>query len=188
MSDVAARLRPRRWPWLVGGAVLAALIAADRNGWLLVRRPDDMAAYHGAAVPAARVIDGDTFEIEIADRMHDRPFTQVRLWGVDAPEAAAPGRAAEPGAELARMLTRSLIAGGPVILELEPHCTRGVWGRVLAHVHLPDGSSLNESLLAAGLATVDERRPHSRLTRYARAERIARQQALGLWASQREGE
>jgi endonuclease YncB( thermonuclease family) len=162
--------------------LLVALIIADRSGWLLVRQPDDMAVYHGVAAPVARVIDGDTLEIEIPDRLHRRPVTQVRLWGVDSPEAAGRDRPAEPLADEARALTQTLAAGGLVTLTLEPHRTRGSFGRLLAHAELPDGSSLNEALLAAGLARADDRWPHSLVSRYARLERAARREGLGIWS------
>ncbi|MHC4590774.1 MAG: thermonuclease family protein [Planctomycetota bacterium] len=168
MSRAAARFRARRWPWLIAAALLIALVIADRSGWLLVRQPDDMTVYHGAAVRVARVIDGDTFEIQIPDRLHHRPVTQVRLWGVDSPEAAGRNRPPEPF--------------GPVTLTLEPHRTRGSFGRLLAHAQLPDGSSLNEALLAAGLARADDRWSHSLVGRYAQLERVARREGLGIWS------
>jgi endonuclease YncB( thermonuclease family) len=182
VSRAAARFRARRWPWLIAAALLIALVIADRSGWLLVRQPDDMTVYHGAAVRVARVIDGDTFEIQIPDRLHHRPVTQVRLWGVDSPEAAGRNRPPEPFADEARALTQTLAAKGPVTLTLEPHRTRGSFGRLLAHAQLPDGSSLNEALLAAGLARADDRWSHSLVGRYAQLERVARREGLGIWS------
>ena len=82
------RLRPRRWPWALASVALAALVVADHNGWLLVRRPDDLSAYHGAAATVLRVIEGDVIEVAIADKLHGRPQTQVRLWGVQCPRPA----------------------------------------------------------------------------------------------------
>ena len=182
MSRAAARFRPRRWPWLVAAALLAVVIVADRSGWLLVGRDDDMAVYHGGTARVARVIDGDTLEIEIPDHLHRRPVTQVRLWGVDCPETAGRNHPAEPFAGEARDLTQSLTAGGPVTLTLEPHRARGSFGRLLAHVELADGSSLNEALLAAGLARADDRWPHALLGRYAQLERAARREGIGIWS------
>lgn len=167
-------MRRRRWTWIAAAAGLAALVAADRAGLLLVRRPDDMAAYHGRTARVARVIDGATLEIEVPDAAHDRALTVVRLWGVDCQKLRE-----------ARELARELAGGEPVTLALEAHRTRGAFDRVLAHVELADGSSLNEALLAAGLARVDERWPHSLLERYAQLERAARRQGLGIWSESR---
>ena len=68
-----------------------------------------------------------------------------------------------------------------VVLVLEPHRTRGAFGRILAHVSIPGGVNLSETLLAAGLARSDDRWPHSHLDRYAKLERGARRQRLGMW-------
>ena len=76
---------------------------------------------------------------------------------------------------------RTLADGREVVLYLESHRPRGTFGRILAHVELPDGSSLNEALLAAGLARVDERWPHALLGRYAQLERGARREGVGIW-------
>ena len=184
MTRRAKRPGPRRWPWLVVGGVLIGLIIADRSGWLLVPKIDDMTAYHGASAEVLRVIDGDTIEIELSDAMHDRPVTRIRFWGLDCPETAKPDRPADPYANEATELTRMLTADRTVTLYLESHRTRGVFGRVLAHVELPDGTSLNEALLSAGLAVADERWSHSRLGRYAQLERAAKRAGLGIWSHQ----
>ena len=96
MTRRVKRPGPRRWPWLVAGVVLIALIIADRSGWLLVPKIDDMTAYHGASAAVLRVIDGDTIEIDHPDALHDRPVTQIRFWGLDCPETAKPDRPAGP--------------------------------------------------------------------------------------------
>jgi endonuclease YncB( thermonuclease family) len=69
-----------------------------------------------------------------------------------------------------------------VVLSLETHRTRGPMGAVLAHVRLPGGASLNERILAEGLARADERWPHALLTRYAEIERSARRAKCGRWS------
>ena len=182
MSADPVRLRPPRRPWILTGAFLPALVVADHCGWLLVRGPDDMAAYHGARVRVSRIIDGNTIEVSLKDRMHDRPYTVIRLWGVDAPRPAGPDRRAEPLAHAARQRSIDLAAGRTVVLSLETHHTRGPMGQVFAHVRLAGGTTLNERLLAEGLARAHERWPHARLTRYAEIERAARRQGLGIWA------
>ena len=184
MTRRVKRPRPRRWPWLVAGIVLALLIIADRSGWLLVPKIDDMSAYHGLKAQVVRVIDGDTLEIKHPDALNDRPVTRIRLWGLDCPETAKPDRPADPYADQATQRTRSLAADRTIALSLESHRTRGTFGRVLAHIELPDGSSLNERLLSAGLAVTDERWSHSLLGRYAQLERAAQRSALGVWSPQ----
>jgi micrococcal nuclease len=115
--------------------------------------------------------------------MHDRPTTRVRLWGVDCPEHGRDGQPDEPLADEATTLARALAQEEMVTLWLEPHRTRGHYGRVLAHVELPEGRMLNEALLEEGLARAEERWPHGRLTRYAQVEQSARRRGVGRWSN-----
>ena len=178
----ASSLRPQRRPWIIAIVMLSALAVADHCGWLLVRGPDDMTAYHGVQARVIRVVDGVTLEIDIPDRMHDRRVTRVRLWGVNSPRPAGPERRAEPLAADAAELAVRLTHGRMVVLSLETQRTRGPLGDVLAHVRLPGGASLNERILAEGLARADERWPHALLTRYAEIERSARRSRRGQWS------
>ena len=164
---------------------VAGLIYADQRGWLLVRRHDDMAAYHGRAARVSQVVDGDTIDIELPDALHDRPVTRVRLIGIDAPEEAYGGKAAEPLADQATALAREASHGQQVLLWLEPAQPRDAFGRLLAHVELANGERLNEVMLRAGLATAEERWPHTLLTRYAQVELTARRQKAGVWGLDR---
>lgn len=180
--SVGSRIRRRRriiWLFVLSGVVCLSYV--DRSGWLLVPHADDMATYHGIQGRVTRVIDGDTFEIDIPDRLNQRPVTRVRLWGLDCPELASFDQEVEPRADEAADMTKRLIEGGAVTLSLEPQRTRGTFGRVLAHVDVPDQGNLNIALLEAGLAITDERWPHRHLARYAKAQRQARQKEIGLW-------
>ena len=180
----AARTRrriTRRWLWLAGLLLLALLSIADHRGFLLVGDDDDL-AYHGRAAQVVRVIDGDTIEIGVADPLQERPVTRIRLWGVDCPEAATADRPAEPWAEEATDLVRSLTAGREVTVLTEAHQTRDVFGRLLAHIELADGRNLAEMLLEEGWARADDRWPHSRLGRFAQLETAARRRGVGIWS------
>lgn len=155
---------------------------ADRQGWLLVRQTDDMAAYDGVRVLVGRVIDGDTIEIDLPDTLNNRPATRIRLWGIDCPEEAHFGDPAQPWAAEATAWAQSLCDGRMVILELESSRPRDSFGRVLAHVLLEDGRSLNEQLLEAGLGKADDRWPHGQLVRYSQLEMAARKRGAGVWS------
>lgn len=180
--SVGSRIRRRRRIiWLVVLSIVVCLSYVDRSGWLLVPHADDMATYHGIQGRVTRVIDGDTFEIDIPDRLNQRPVTRVRLWGINCPELASFDREAEPLAQEAADMTKRLIEGGLVTLSLEPQRMRGTFGRVLAHVDIPDQGNLNIALLEAGLTITDERWPHRQLARYAKAQRQAKRKEIGLW-------
>ncbi len=188
---VNAYLR-RRIQRRVGAVVLTVVIVvlaswADRHG-LLLYAGDEMGRYHGQAVRVSRVVDGDTIVVAVPDG--DANETRVRFWGIDAPETAKPeqGLDAEPFADEATALVRKYCDGQQVVLELEAHRVRGNYGRIIAHVMLADGSSLNERLLAAGLARWDKRFPHSRMDRYEIIAKQGRLERQGMWAQQKSGE
>ncbi|MEM7626375.1 MAG: thermonuclease family protein [Planctomycetota bacterium] len=161
-------------------AALAGLILADRAGWGFYQGPD-LSRYDGKTFRVAGVIDGDTLELAIKDG--ERPTTRVRLWGIDAPEVARDGRPSEPFADDATDRAQTLAYGTTVKLSLEPHRLRGRYGRLLAYVTLPDGTVLNERLLAEGLARAEDRWPHRAAGRYAQLEAQARHEGRGLWLS-----
>lgn len=87
-------------------------------------------------VQVVRIIDGDTL---------DTTRGRVRLFGVDTPE---------PGQFCATEATERLraLAGDVVRLEDGPRLI-GPYGRRLAYVYTHDGASIDEVLIAEGLAT-----------------------------------
>lgn len=179
----------RRYRTVIGVLLTLAvvvLILVDRSGGLLVAG-DDLTKYDGQTFTVVRVIDGDTFDLAIPDGEHRT--TRVRLWGVDTPERARKdlGHAAEPFSRAATDFTTELIEGHNVILRLEPHRTRGNYGRLLAHVELSGAhsESLNERLLLAGLARADNRWSHRHVQRYALLELQAQREGKGLWSRTR---
>jgi micrococcal nuclease len=174
------RRRLRRWGTLLGVVLLVMLTLADRNGWLL-DDGGDWRVFHQQTVRVVHVIDGDT--VEVQPLTLPGPPTRVRLWGIDTPEIAKPDAATpdEPYAREATDLTRRLAQDQPVTLTLEPQRVRDRFGRLLAYVTLPDGTALNEQLLREGLATADDRWPHTHQTRYGLLQEQARKQRLGLW-------
>jgi len=181
--------RSRRLRWIGRAKVLAilltviALSAMDHAGWLLANRPDGD-QYHLMATRVMRVIDGDTIEVQIPDPIKDTQTTRVRLIGIDCPEIAHPAfssKPAEPFAEEAAALARSLVDGQRVVLRVEPQQTRDVYDRLLAHVDLENGTNLAEQLLMAGLACREDRWNHSMLLRYRQLELTARRARRGMW-------
>ncbi len=177
----------RRRLWIVCAVFIVLLAAADRQGWLLASDKNDFDTYDGVQTVVMRIVDGDTIDIAIADAQYKGDTTRVRLLGVDCPEVARSEKLAEAWADQATELTRSLAVESTITLHLERDETRGKYGRLLAHIELPDGSCLNEQLLLHGLARAEERWPHSRLKRYAEAERRAKHRGNGIWSDPSEG-
>lgn len=179
---LARQLRRRKAAGLVIALLLIIAIALiDRLGGALPVG-DDWHRYHDKSFEVVRVIDGDTLDLRIADG--ERQTTRVRLWGVDTPELARPGRdgPSEPFAEEAAALARELAEGRRVRLYLQEHRVRGRYGRLLAYVELPDGRVLNAELIEQGLSEHDDRWSHDRSEAYEQLEQRARAQRRGLWS------
>lgn len=112
------------------------------------------------------VIDGDSIRV-----MHEGKAEQIRLIGVDCPENR------QPFGTRAKEYTSELAFGKEVTVYGK---SRDRYGRTLAEVLLPDGRSLNQALLSAGLAWWF--RKYSKDLRLGELERQARNAKLGLWA------
>jgi len=132
------------------------------------------------------VYDGDTLQID--------PLGKVRLLGIDAPEHEAsdrdrfyrrwqipPDRLRAVAAAGRRYLNEA-VKGQPVSLTLD-RAPRDQYGRLLAYVHLADGTLLNELLLEKGYASVFRKYEFRLKERFLTIEEGARQQGLGLWRS-----
>ncbi len=164
-------------------ALLVGLVCARPTG----READtatvglDQARYHDHSFRVARVIDGDTLDIEAPDGAKD--VTRIRLWGVDTPEI---GHGAAPdmyfGPEAAAYAKRVLL-GRNVHIVLSPKQTRGKYGRLLAYVFVSRGGAMfNEMLLEGGYAYADLRFPHHYSRSFRATEERSRRAGAGLWA------
>jgi micrococcal nuclease len=126
-----------------------------------------------------RVIDGDTIVVS--------PNEKVRLIGVDAPETVHPKRTAQCFGKDATEFTRSLVERQTIRLVLdESNATRNHkdrYGRTLAYIYFDDGTMLNAELIRRGYAHAYTRFPFRHAVEFRQLERIARSQAVGLWAS-----
>lgn len=124
-------------------------------------------------VQVEQVVDGDT--LILVDGRH------VRLIGMNAPETGKDGAADEPLAQAARIELERLVRGRDIVL-LPGRETHDHYGRLLAHVQLPDGRNVQELLLGAGMGAAVAIPPNlSHQAEYQLAERRARGAGLGIW-------
>ena len=160
--------------------VLVGTLVIYERGFGRLGQEDDYTRYHDKVFEVARVVDGDTFDIDIPDGRH--PTTRIRLWGVDSPEVAGSRDGAmHYGAEASAFASRRLM-GRNVRVVLSPAKTRGKYGRVLAYVYLePSGVMFNELLLEHGYAYADWRFAHPYKRQFKALEERTRKQGLGLW-------
>jgi endonuclease YncB( thermonuclease family) len=124
----------------------------------------ERAAYQAEVIG---ITDGDTIEV-----LRGRSRMKLRLDGIDAPERG------QAFAERARERV-SVLAFGKTV-RVEPR-GNDRYGRALARVVLPDGSILNETLVAEGLAWW-YRRYAPKQRRLEELEEGARDKGIGLWA------
>ena len=163
--------------------VVVLLITTERLGWVPLPRPtgNDYERYDGKVALVTRIIDGDTLDIAIPDA--DKSTTRVRLWGVDTPEVAGPFTEQMHFGPEASTFTHNMMHGHEVRIELSRIDTRDRYGRLLAYVYRADiGEMLNEALLRSGHAYADPRFDHEHKSEFARLERGAREDKVGLWA------
>lgn len=119
------------------------------------------------------VFDGDSFEISSGGNTD-----QVRLIGIDSPEYD------ECFGDEAQTFLRQFIDGEQVALRRDQR-NRDRYDRLLRYVYLEDGTFVNESLVAAGMARARRYPPDTRYsTQLEEAQTIAQADSLGLWASE----
>ena len=124
-----------------------------------------------------RVVDGDTIEARIGDRVED-----VRYIGVDTPETVKPDAPVECFGPRASRFDHALVEHRRVRLVFGVE-RRDVYGRLLAYVHL-GRRFVNAELVRRGLARTLRIPPNDRFAPlFARLERRAARAGRGLWGA-----
>jgi micrococcal nuclease len=165
--------------WVLGFFALAlaggglAVFGGDDSG----RNEPLKAAATGLVV---RVVDGDTVKVRIGDRVRT-----VRYIGVDTPESVKPGTPVQCYAKPASHFNERLVEGRRVRLRYGPeHYDR--YGRVLAYVYLASDrhAFVNAELVRRGYVRTLAIAPNTQFAgRFARLERRAQREGLGLWSA-----
>lgn len=141
-----------------------------------------------------RVIDGDSLELDGG--------VKVRLLGIDTPESAENnalyqdlGRMGGVADKYELMALGKEASGYAVSRALGKRCwleyeggEEDMYGRVLAYVHLEDGSILNEEMLHQGYAKVYLSSNFKYKQRYIRLQMAAMARRNGFWAGDAEAE
>jgi endonuclease YncB( thermonuclease family) len=125
-------------------------------------------------VSVAHVFDGDT--VALSDGRH------VRLTGIDTPEVGHNGERSQPLAEEARAALESRLRASPRVGLRYDAERRDQYGRLLAHLHAPDGSDVAAEQLARGFASTLVVPPNTwNHECFARQEAAAREAGRGVW-------
>ena len=146
---------------------------------LLILRPwEESGRNEGASEASAyvvRVVDGDTIEARIGDRVED-----VRYIGVDTPETVKPGTPVQCFGPRASAFNHSLVEHRRVRLVFGVE-RRDAYGRLLAYVHLGK-RFVNVALVRRGLARSLTIAPNDRFAPlFRRLELRAARAGRGLW-------
>jgi micrococcal nuclease len=154
-------------------ALAAALLLLSGCGQASVPAGDPE---NGRAV-VTRVVDGDTVEVAFEGRELD-----VRLIGIDTPESVKPDSPVECYGPEASAYTEGRLEGETVRLEFDVE-RLDPFDRTLAYVWLGD-ELFNETLVREGYALVTTFPPNvAYVERFRDAQRLAREQGLGLWSA-----
>lgn len=129
----------------------------------------------------AHYVDGDTVAVD----MNGTPET-IRFIGIDTPETHRPNTPVQCYGPAAAAYTQNRIkaAGGKVRLVSDSLSTnRDRYNRLLRYVYLPDGTNLDQELVAKGYAFAYVSFPFTKSDDFSRAQMNAQQQKLGLWGN-----
>jgi micrococcal nuclease len=143
----------------------------------------DLKLVKGETAEVALVVDGDTVKLSRAIGKGNLVSDQIRLVGIQAPKLPLGRKNFKtwPLAAAAKRALEKLALGKKVTLSyggrrMDRH------GRLLAHLHLPDGAWIQGALLAQGMARVYSF-PDNRavIAEMLLKEKSARAQKLGIW-------
>lgn len=120
----------------------------------------------------ARVIDGDTIEIEGGKK--------IRYIGIDTPETKHPQKGMECYGEEAYLKNKELVEGRDIEIEKDVSET-DKFGRLLRYIYV-DNIFVNEYLVKEGFASVSTFPPDIKyVDLFLKAQTEAREKNLGLW-------
>lgn len=153
--------------------VVVSLIAA-----LLLQDAHAQSGTTPAAV--ARVVDGDTVDVQYQDGSIDR----LRLIGIDTPEVVDPRKPVQCFGREASAHAHELLDGQTVSIEMDPtQGDRDMYGRLLAYIWLPDGRNFGEVMIADGYAhEYTYNLPYAYRDTFKVAEDGAIANQVGLWS------
>jgi endonuclease YncB( thermonuclease family) len=127
------------------------------------------------AVAVEKVVDGDT--------LHLQDGRSVRLIGINSPEVGYADKAAEPMADAARDALKDMLGPKAKVGLRYGREEHDRYQRLLAHVYLANGESVQARMLAAGLAAQIVVPPNlGQFDCYRAAEQTARKTSKGVWS------
>jgi len=151
-------------------------IARIRKG--LTASASGLAITSGQKATVKKIIDGDEFLAE----MGTRRFV-VRILGISSFDATLNDPVDKGAGEAALFYLQKTAMGGEVELEFDELKVDSS-ERLLSYVRV-SSVDLGEDMVAEGLSLVYTKYPFSRVNRYLRAQRAAREAKKGIWGNAR---
>ncbi len=180
-------LKPKKISYIIAGVLVAligiifeffpppnALPPSSENSKASVEEGLEKMNASGALVKIARIIDGDTVEIENGEKL--------RYIGIDTPETLDPRKPVQCFGREASNKNKEIAEGKTARLEKDVN-DRDQFGRLLRYVWIGD-TFVNLELVRQGYAYASAFPPDIKYQKlFEEAEKSAREQELGLWKS-----
>lgn len=167
----------------IAAAALAVIVFSPASGGTPGAGANLASAYesatttlrYGVPIRVERVIDGDTVVLEGG--------AHLRYIGMDTPEEFKPNTPVQCYAKEAADENRALVEGKLVTIYKDVSAV-DIYGRYLGFLYLPDGTFVNEKLVADGAAFAYPYKPDtSKKAVFAAAQAAARAAGAGLWGA-----
>ena len=156
---------------LAAVVVLLSLLIARYGNWQVAEYQLSNSEY---ASWVKKVIDGDTVELTNGER--------VRYIGINTPEIAHYGKAAEYYGKEAKEFNKRLVLGKNIRLEFDEE-RYDKYSRTLAYVYLEDGTFVNAELVKLGYAKTMPIKPNTRYAElFKQMQNEAKIKRKGVWA------
>lgn len=148
-----------------------------QKGWL-VSFGRNLQAYQPGLYTISHFVDGDTIIVNMNG--HDET---IRFIGADTPETHKPNTPVQCYGPEAANYTKKRIGNKRVQLVSDPLSTdRDRYNRLLRYVYLPDGTNLDQELIARGYAFYYPYFPFTKSSDFEQSEKSAINNHVGLWS------
>lgn len=165
---------------LIVAVISLVAYIGQENGWWAKAQEAAIENQPGQ-YSVTRFSDGDTITID----MNGKEET-IRFIGADTPETHDPRKAVQCYGPAASAYTKNIITaqGKKVRLAGDAKSSnRDRYDRLLRYVYLPDGTLLNQKLIAEGYAFYYPYFPFTKSDDFAAAQQAARSANKGVWGS-----
>jgi len=170
----------RRHGWAAVIVALAGILFAygQQHGWF-GGAAQTLERSQPGLYSVSHFVDGDTIAVTMSGKEE-----KVRFIGVDTPETHKPNTPVQCYGPAAAAFTKNTIGQHPVRLVSDSLSTdRDRYGRLLRYVYLPDGTNLDQKLIAEGYGFYYPYFPFTKSSEFAAAEQSAMAAHKGLWAN-----